>query len=93
VNKRALCMDKAAGMHVDPGVMAATDAPPDLLKEMIRAQDDVHIGNINSPNQIVLSGNTEAVTGSLQKIEGNGPPGHPLAGQHGLSLPYHEGHP
>jgi len=25
VNKRALCMDKAAGMHVDPGVMAAVD--------------------------------------------------------------------
>ena len=27
VNKRALCMDKAAGMHVDPGVMAAVDVP------------------------------------------------------------------
>ena len=27
VNKRALCMDKAAAMHVDPGVMAAVDAP------------------------------------------------------------------
>ena len=27
VNKRALCMDKAAGMHMDPGVMAAVDAP------------------------------------------------------------------
>ena len=61
VNKRALCMDKAAGMHGDPGVMAATDAPPDLVKEMIRGRDDVHIGNINSPNQIVLSGSTEAV--------------------------------
>ena len=61
VNKRALCMDKAAGMHMDPGVMAAVDAPLDLLKEMIQGRDDVHIGNINSPNQIVLSGNTEAV--------------------------------
>ena len=28
VNKRALCMDKAAGMHMDPGVMAAVDVPP-----------------------------------------------------------------
>jgi len=27
VNKRALCMDKAAAMHVEPGVMAAVDAP------------------------------------------------------------------
>ena len=61
VNKRALCMDKAAAMHVDPGVMAAMDAPLDLLKEMIQGREDVHIGNINSPNQVVLSGNTEAV--------------------------------
>ena len=61
VNKRALCMDKAAAMHVDPGIMAATDAPLDLLKEMIQGREDVHIGNINSPNQVVLSGNTEAV--------------------------------
>ncbi len=61
VNKRALCMDKAAAMNVDPGVMAAVDAPLDLLKEMIQGREDVYIGNINSPNQVVLSGNTEAV--------------------------------
>jgi len=61
VNKRALCMDKAAAMHADPGVMEATDAPLDLLKEMIRGREDVHIGNINSPNQVVLSGHTDAV--------------------------------
>src|SRR5208337_4391258 len=61
VNRRALCMDKAAGMHVDPGVMAATDVPLDLLKEMIHGQENVHIGNINSPNQVVLSGGTGAV--------------------------------
>ena len=61
VNKRALCMDKAAAMHVDPGVMAAVDVPLDLLKEMIKKREDVHIGNINSPNQVVLSGKTEAV--------------------------------
>ncbi|MFH1998835.1 MAG: type I polyketide synthase, partial [Planctomycetota bacterium] len=61
VNKRALCMDKAAGMHVEPGVMAAVDVPLDLLKEMIHGQQDIHIGNINSPNQVVLSGSTEAI--------------------------------
>jgi malonyl CoA-acyl carrier protein transacylase len=66
VNKRALCMDKAAAMHGDPGVMAATDAPMDRLKGWIQGRDDVHIGNINSPEQIVLSGNTEAV-----KVFGN----------------------
>jgi malonyl CoA-acyl carrier protein transacylase len=61
VNQRALCMDKAAAMHGDPGVMAATDAPLDLLKEMIQGREEVYIGNINAPNQIVLSGNTKAV--------------------------------
>ena len=69
VNKRALCMDKAAGMRVDPGVMAATDVPADLLKEMIRGLDDVHIGNINSPNQIVLSGGTEAVKDLCKRLK------------------------
>ncbi|MCL7489401.1 MAG: SDR family NAD(P)-dependent oxidoreductase [Desulfobulbaceae bacterium] len=69
VNKRALCMDKAAGMHVDPGVMAAVDVPPDLLQEIIRGQGDVHIGNINSPNQIVLSGGTESVKDLCKRIK------------------------
>ncbi|MHB8789774.1 MAG: SDR family NAD(P)-dependent oxidoreductase [Desulfobulbaceae bacterium] len=72
VNKRALCMDKAATMHVDPGVMAAVDVPPDLLQEIIRGQGDVHIGNINSPNQIVLSGSTEAVKDLCIRIKGMG---------------------
>jgi malonyl CoA-acyl carrier protein transacylase len=73
VNKRALCMDKAAAMHGDPGVMAATDAPLELLKEMLRGLKDVHIGNINSPGQIVLSGNTDAVKnlGASLKAKGH----------------------
>ena len=61
VNKRALCMDKAATMDLDPGVMAAVDAPLDLLQEMIKGRGEVYISNINSPNQVVLSGKTEAV--------------------------------
>jgi len=62
VNMRARCMDKAVGMHVDPGVMVAVDAPLELLKELIQGrEEDVHISNINSPSQIVLSGKTEAV--------------------------------
>ena len=69
VNKRALCMDKAAGLHIDPGVMAATDVPLELLKEMIQGRDDVHIGNINAPNQIVLSGNTEAVKDLCKRLK------------------------
>jgi malonyl CoA-acyl carrier protein transacylase len=72
VNKRALCMDKAAAMHVDPGVMAATDAPLEVLKGMIQGRDDVHISNINSPKQVVLSGNTEAVKNLGNKLKGKG---------------------
>ena len=93
VNKRAICMDKAAAMNVEPGIMAAVDAPLDLLKEMLQGREDVHIGNINSPVQVVLSGNSEEVRKSLPAIEGHGIPGHPLAGQHGLPLSHHEGHP
>jgi malonyl CoA-acyl carrier protein transacylase len=69
VNKRAICMDKAAAMNVEPGIMAAVDAPLDLLKEMIQGQEDVHIGNINSPNQVVVSGNTDAVKNLGKKLK------------------------
>ncbi len=62
VNQRALCMDKAATMDLDPGVMAAVDAPLDLLQEMLQGQEQVFISNINAPTQVVLSGKTEAVT-------------------------------
>ena len=61
VNMRARCMDKTAVGNLDPGVMAAVDAPLALLKEMIQGQEGVYVGNINAPNQVVLSGNTEAV--------------------------------
>ena len=69
VNMRARCMDKAAAGHVDPGVMAAVDAPLDLLREMIHGRADVHIGNINAPNQVVLSGHTEAVKRLGEKLK------------------------
>jgi len=69
VNKRALCMDKAAAMNMDPGVMAATDTPLDLLKEMLQRRDDVYISNINSPKQVVLSGSTEAVNNLGNKLK------------------------
>ena len=72
VNKRALCMDKAAALNADPGVMAAVDVPLDLLKDMIHGLENVHIGNINSPNQIVLSGGTEAVRNLGKKLKGMG---------------------
>ncbi len=61
VNERARCMDEVAVGNIDPGVMAAVDAPLELLEEMLQGRENLYIGNINSPNQIVLSGSTEAV--------------------------------
>ena len=61
VNMRAICMDKACSMNVDPGVMMAADAPLDLLEEMRTKKERVYITNINSPHQIVIGGDTEAV--------------------------------
>jgi len=72
VNKRAICMDKAAAMDVEPGIMAAVDAPLDLLEEMIQGREHVHIGNINSPKQVVLSGHTEAVKNLCTELKGLG---------------------
>jgi malonyl CoA-acyl carrier protein transacylase len=69
VNKRALCMDKASAMSGDPGVMAAVDAPLALLKELIEGHKQVHIGNINSPHQVVLSGNTQEVKALAKKLK------------------------
>ena len=69
VNKRALCMDKAAAGHLDPGTMAATDAPIDVLRKMLHGQEDVRIGNINAPNQVVLSGHTEAIKNLGQSLK------------------------
>jgi malonyl CoA-acyl carrier protein transacylase len=69
VNKRALCMDQAASGNLDPGTMAATDAPMDLLRKMLHGRKDVGIGNINAPNQIVLSGDTEAVKNLGQSLK------------------------
>ena len=72
VNMRARCMDKAAAMNMDPGVMAAVDAPLEMLNEMMRGQEHIYIGNINSPNQIILSGNTEAVKNLGKQLKEKG---------------------
>ena len=59
VNKRAICMDKACEMNVDPGVMMAVDAPMDVIEEKLAQTEGVYITNFNSPHQIVLGGDTE----------------------------------
>lgn len=72
VNERAICMDKACGMHVDPGVMMAVNAPLDYLEEILSRTDNIYITNINSPRQVVLGGNTEAVTALGEELKAQG---------------------
>ncbi len=72
VNKRAECMDKASRMQADPGVMMAVDAPLEYLEERIAKTDDVYITNVNSPRQVVLGGNTEAVRTLGERLKKEG---------------------
>ncbi len=61
VNKRAICMDKACSINIDPGVMMACDAPMEIIEELRGDYGKVYITNINSPHQIVLGGDTNQV--------------------------------
>ncbi len=72
VNKRAECMDKAAAMQADPGTMMAVDAPLEYLEARIDKIDNIHITNINSPRQVVLGGNTEAVKALGEELKKEG---------------------
>jgi acyl transferase domain-containing protein/NAD(P)H-dependent flavin oxidoreductase YrpB (nitropropane dioxygenase family)/NAD(P)-dependent dehydrogenase (short-subunit alcohol dehydrogenase family)/acyl carrier protein len=72
VNKRAVCMDKACEMNADPGIMMAVDAPLDYLEEKLRHLDKVYVTNINSPNQVVLGGDTDAVTALGEELKAEG---------------------
>ena len=72
VNKRAVCMDKACTMHMDPGVMMAVSAPMDVLLDFMAQRRDVSITNINSPCQLVAGGNTEEVKLLGEELKSNG---------------------
>ncbi|MDQ1238550.1 MAG: hypothetical protein QG577_735, partial [Thermodesulfobacteriota bacterium] len=72
VNKRAICMDKACDVNIDPGVMMAVDAPLDYLKEILSKREHIYITNINSPRQVVLGGNTEAVKELGEELKAQG---------------------
>ena len=61
VNKRAVCMDKACAMNLDPGAMMAVNTPMDVIQDFMAKRRDVYLTNINSPSQFVAGGNTEAV--------------------------------
>ena len=72
VNKRAICMDKACEMNIDPGVMMACDAPLEYLEEIIAQRENIYITNINSPHQVVIGGNTEAVKQLGEELKAQG---------------------
>ncbi len=72
VNKRAECMDKAGGMQTDPGVMMAVDAPLEYLEDTVGKIDNVYITNVNSPRQVVLGGNTQAVRALGEQLKKEG---------------------
>ena len=72
INQRARCMDKAAGMNLDPGAMIAVDVPGEVLQQKLAQRRDVHVTNFNSPRQIVLGGGTDQVLGLKAELDQEG---------------------
>jgi len=72
VNTRAVCMDKACTMNLDPGVMIAVDAPMDVIRGLMAGRRGVYLTNINSPSQLVVGGNTEEVKLLGAELKTNG---------------------
>ncbi len=72
VNQRALCMDKASGLRGDPGTMIAVDAPMKYLEEKVAGRKNVFFTNFNSPQQVVVGGDTDPVLALLEEIKREG---------------------
>ncbi|RJR48115.1 MAG: SDR family NAD(P)-dependent oxidoreductase [Deltaproteobacteria bacterium] len=72
VNQRAICMDKACLLNLDPGIMIATDMPLELVEAKVKALHDVFITNYNAPNQIVIGGETNTVQALRLAIKEDG---------------------
>jgi len=72
INQRARCMDKAAGLSVDPGAMIAVDLPEEVLQQKLAQRRNVHITNFNSPRQLVLGGGTDEVLALKAELEQEG---------------------
>ena len=69
VAKRGECMDRVASVNGDAGVMMAVNAPLDLLNREILERKNIHICNINAPNQVVVGGDTEALNVLGKKLK------------------------
>jgi len=72
VNMRAVCMDKACAMNIDPGAMMAVDAPMDVIQDFMTRRREVYLTNINSPRQFVVGGNTEEIKLLCAELKSNG---------------------
>ena len=72
INKRARCMDKAAGLSLDPGAMIAVDLPEEVLQQKLAHRHNVHITNFNSPRQVVLGGGTDEVLALKAELDREG---------------------
>ena len=71
-NQRAQCMDKAAGLSLDPGAMIAVDLPGEVLQQKLAQHRNVYITNFNSPRQVVLGGSTDAVLALKAELDQEG---------------------
>jgi acyl transferase domain-containing protein/NAD(P)H-dependent flavin oxidoreductase YrpB (nitropropane dioxygenase family)/NAD(P)-dependent dehydrogenase (short-subunit alcohol dehydrogenase family)/acyl carrier protein len=72
INQRGQCMDKAAGLSMDPGAMIAVDLPGEVLQQKLAQRRNVHITNFNSPRQIVLGGGTDEVLALKAELDQEG---------------------
>ena len=75
---RAAAILDAAGE--EPGTMAAITAPVDGLRAALAdaSIEGVVVANHNAPDQAVISGATEAVSGALAALEARGLTGRPI---------------
>jgi acyl transferase domain-containing protein/NAD(P)H-dependent flavin oxidoreductase YrpB (nitropropane dioxygenase family)/NAD(P)-dependent dehydrogenase (short-subunit alcohol dehydrogenase family)/acyl carrier protein len=72
INRRARCMDKAAGLSLDPGAMIAVDLPGEVLQEKLAQRPHVYATNFNSPRQVVLGGATDEVLALKAELDQEG---------------------
>ena len=54
--------------HPEPGIMAAVEADPQTVAEVLSQIDGVNLANLNAPNQTVISGARSAVASAVERL-------------------------
>jgi len=72
VCSRGRLMDEAADKVDDPGSMAATDIPVDMLPRKLKRYPAIVITNYNSPGQTVIGGPEAELDGLISEIKDQG---------------------